>query len=105
MVADLMSRPPQAVPVSGSATAASVKVPSGSLAASQEKGSTAWAPHHHAAAVTAVDVVDLQAAEDVLYIISASDLHSGGGGMWWPGIREMRQGEIREINYIVPVCF
>ena len=34
IVADLMSRPPQAVPAPGSTTAASVKVPSGSLAAS-----------------------------------------------------------------------
>ena len=60
MVADLMSRPPQAVPVSGPATAAGVKVPSGSLAASQETGSTAGAPHHQAAAVTAVEGVDLR---------------------------------------------
>ena len=60
LVADLMSRPPQAVPVSGPATAAGVKVPSGSLAASQETGSTAGAPHHQAAAVTAVEGVDLR---------------------------------------------
>ena len=61
MVADLMSRPPQAVPSPGPATAAGVKVPSGSLAASQVVGGTAGASLHLVAAVTAVDGVDLEA--------------------------------------------
>ena len=55
MVADLMSRPPQAVPSPGPATVAGVKVPSGSLAASQVVGGTAGASLHLVAAVTAVD--------------------------------------------------
>ena len=45
-----------------------------------------------------------QAAEDGPYIISASDLHSGGGAMWRPGMWESRHGKIREINNIVLVC-
>ena len=61
IVADLMSRPPQAVPTPGSTTAASVKVPSGLLAASQVAGSTAGAfPLHPAVAVAAADSVDLE---------------------------------------------
>ena len=61
IVADLMSRPPQAVPAPGSTKAASVKVPSGSLAASQVAGRTAGAsPLQPAVAVTAADSVDLQ---------------------------------------------
>ena len=60
MVADLMSRPPQAIPVPGPATAAGVKEPSESLAASQDTGSTAGAPHHLVAAATAAEGVDLQ---------------------------------------------
>ena len=43
IIADLMSRPPHVVPASGPATAASVKVPSGSLAASQTAGGTTGA--------------------------------------------------------------
>ena len=43
IVANLMSRPPQAIPAPGSTTDASVKVPSGSLATSQVAGGTAGA--------------------------------------------------------------
>ena len=61
IVADLLSRPPQAVPVLEPATAASVKEPSGSLAVSQVTGSTAGAPLQlTAAAIAATDVVDLE---------------------------------------------
>ena len=52
---------PQAVPASGPATLAGVKVPSGSMAVSQEAGGTAGAPHYHLmAVVTAKDGVDLE---------------------------------------------
>ena len=63
IVADLMSRPPQAVPVSGPAKMASVKEPSGSLAISQTAGRTAGASPPSPAAVTAVaaEDFDLQA--------------------------------------------
>ena len=61
IVADLMSRPPQVVPAPGSTTAASVKVPYGSLAASQVVGRTAGASTlHPVAAVAAADSVDLE---------------------------------------------
>ena len=58
IVADLMFRPPQAVPAPGAAMAASVKAPSGSLAVSQVAGGTAgaffltwssWQLHRHTA--------------------------------------------------------
>ena len=77
MVADLMSRPPQAVPSPGPATAAGVKVPSGSLAASQVVGGTAGASLHLVAAVTAVDGVDLEAmAKDQKSCPSVQQLHN-----------------------------
>ena len=61
IVADLMSRPPQAVPAPGSTTAASVKVPSGLLATSQVAGGTARASTlHPVATVAAADSVDLE---------------------------------------------
>ena len=64
IVADLMSRPPQAVPAPGSTTAASVKVPSGSVAASQVAGGTAGASSlQHTVAVAAADSVDLLVKE------------------------------------------
>ena len=47
IVTDLMSRPPQVVPAPGSTMATSVKVPSGSLAASQVAGGTAGASPLH----------------------------------------------------------
>ena len=77
MVADLMSRPPQAVPPTGPATVAGVKVPSGSLAASQEAGGTTGASLHLVAAVTAVDGVDLEAmAKDQNSCPSVQQLHN-----------------------------
>ena len=60
-MADLMSRPPQAVLTPGSTRATSVKVPSGSLAASKVAGSTARvSPLHPAGAVAAADSLDLE---------------------------------------------
>ena len=65
IVADLMSRPPQAVPAHGSTLAASVKVPSGSLAASQVAGRTAGAhpPLVAAASAEGVDLLELAKAQ------------------------------------------
>ena len=60
VVADLLSRPPGAVPSPGPATAAGVKVPSGSLAASQAEGGTAGASPHLVTAAVDVDGVDLE---------------------------------------------
>ena len=60
LVADLMSRPPQAVPSPGPAKAAGVKVPSGSPAASQAAGSTAGGLPSVTAAIAAADSVDLE---------------------------------------------
>ena len=64
IVADLMSRPPQAVPANGSTTAASIKVPSGWLAASQVAGRTAGAspPLIAAASAEGVDLLELAKA-------------------------------------------
>ena len=61
IVANLMSRPPQAVPAHGSTTAASIKVPLGSLAASQVAGGTSGASSlQPTVAVAAADSVDLE---------------------------------------------
>ena len=60
VVADLLSRPQQAVPAPGPATTANVKVPSGSLAVSQVAGRTAGAKQEVIAAVTAVTGIDLE---------------------------------------------
>ena len=62
MVADLMSRPPQAVPVLGPAQVAGVKAPPGSPAASQGTGRTAEASslHLQVVAAVAVDGIDLE---------------------------------------------
>ena len=61
IVADLLSRPPQAVPAPGPATTAGVKAPFGSLAVSQVAGGTAGAPQHvTAAAVTPTESIDLE---------------------------------------------
>ena len=61
IVADLLSRPPQAVPASGPATVAGVKAPSGSPATSQEAGSTAGAPLHLHSTAAADNNIDLTA--------------------------------------------
>ena len=60
IVADLMFRPPQAVPAPGAAMAASVKAPSGSLAVSQVAGGTAGAFSLLGAVVAAAENVDLE---------------------------------------------
>ena len=60
IVADLMSRPPQAVPAAGPARVVGVKEPSGSPATSQAAGSTAGACQHLVAAVAAIEGVDLE---------------------------------------------
>ena len=60
LVADLMSRPPQAVPSPGPAKATGVKMPFRLLAASQVEGSTAGDRSSLVAAVTAVEGVDLE---------------------------------------------
>ena len=60
-MADLLSRPPQAVPAPGPATTAGVKAPSGLLAVSQVAGGTAVAPQHvTVAGVTTTESVDLE---------------------------------------------
>ena len=65
IVADLMSRPTQAVPAPGSTTAASIKVPSGSLAASQVAGKTTGACSLFIMATPAdrVDLLELAKAQ------------------------------------------
>ena len=64
IVVDLMSRPPQAVPAPGPATAASVKVSSRSLAPFQVAGRTAGAPPLLMAATSAESVDLLEMAKD-----------------------------------------
>ena len=65
VVADLMSRPLQPVPAPESTTAVSVKVPSGSLAASQVAGRTAGASPLLMAATTpgGIDLLELAKAQ------------------------------------------
>ena len=74
LVADLLSRPPQAVPAPGPAKTASVKVPPGSLAVSQGAGRTAGAfslPGRLAAAVAAdgVDLEEMAGAQNDCYSV------------------------------------
>ena len=80
IVADLMSRPPQAVPTPGSTRAASVKVPSRLLAASQVVGRTAGASPLLVAATLAdgVDLLEMAKAQrscsSVDYLRNSSSL-------------------------------
>ena len=65
IVTNLMSRPPQAVPATGSTTATSVKVPSGLLAASHIAGRTTGAspPLIPATSTEGVDLLELAKAQ------------------------------------------
>ena len=72
IVVDLMSRPPQAVLAPGSNTAASLKVPCGSLATSRVAGGTNGASSLFIAAIPAdrVDLLELAKAQQACHSLA-----------------------------------